>query len=129
MQKWLKSIFATGAVIFSWMIIGSAVLQFHHHDAADHLHLFVLSSEGEGHHSHDDGCPENDCEDCSLHLDKFITEKHVHCANPHCGVHFAPIILPAVSEAKPIHTPEIPVGCPQPPHCRSAALRAPPMWS
>lgn len=119
----------------SLVIVASVVLQFHHHDIDGDICLYTHShceclhfdSNPGPFAAHDHGsAPAEPNASCSLHLDKFVGEKHHFCADTHCALHFAPIIIPVADAAPDVHYPDFQARTPQPPEIRSTLLRAPP---
>lgn len=108
------------AAIMSIVIAGCGVVQFHHHDSDGCICLT-------GHERHH-GAHSADSSDgsCSLHIDKYVGQKHHFCSDVHCAVHFAPIFIFASEDAKPRLTPALTAPLTEPPILLACALRAPP---
>lgn len=105
------------ATIMSIVIVGCGVVQFHHHDS-DGCICLTGHDRHHGAHSADGSC--------SLHIDKYVGQKHHFCSDVHCAVHFAPVFLLAAENARPLPAPALTAPLTAPPILLACALRAPP---
>lgn len=108
------------ATIMSIVIVGCGVVQFHHHDSDG---CICLTGHERHHGAHSADSPDGSC---SLHIDKYVGQKHHFCSDVHCAVHFAPVFLLAAENARPLPPPALTAPLTEPPVLLACALRAPP---
>ncbi len=121
-KKSLRRIYSALCAIIALMVVGGAVLQFHHHNESSAICFSVKhTSDGCRNHTNE--------EDCTMHLDNFLSGKHHFCFDIHCAL-CSKVLTVKVAEVefRPVKA-HLTISVPTLPDIVCRGLRAPPAMS